>query len=107
MKRLGFEGTAMYEDSDKWEATAPVGSFPGGASPFGALDMAGNVAEWTDDLYRSYTGTASSYQDGPHRVVRGGAWSQGAASLVRGASRDNNNPAGRPVNVGFRCARGE
>jgi len=106
-KRLGLEAAAMYEASDKWEATAPVGSFPQGASPFGALDMAGNVAEWTDDLFAGYKGTASTFQDGPHRVVRGGAWNETVASWVRGASRYSANPMSRAVDLGFRCARPE
>ena len=106
-KRLGVEATTMYQDSDKWEATAPVGSFPAGASPFGALDMAGNVAEWTKDWYAGYAGTASHFKDGPHRVIRGGAWTEATASAVRGASRHSHRPDNRPVNVGFRCARGE
>jgi formylglycine-generating enzyme required for sulfatase activity len=106
-RRLGLEAVAMYMASDKWEATAPVGSFPQGASPFGALDMAGNVAEWTNDLYRSYKGTASTFQDGPHQVVRGGAWNDTDAPWVRGASRYSVHPVKRAVDIGFRCARSE
>jgi formylglycine-generating enzyme required for sulfatase activity len=39
---------------DGFSETAPVGSFPNGASPYGALDMAGNVWEWTNDQYSDY-----------------------------------------------------
>jgi formylglycine-generating enzyme required for sulfatase activity len=107
--RLKFaDRRAMYAGDDHWETTAPVGSFRDGASPFGALDMAGNVAEWTEDTYHEdYAGTASHFNDGPHQVVRGGAWNHGVASWVRGASRDSYNPAMRSVNIGFRCARSE
>jgi formylglycine-generating enzyme required for sulfatase activity len=99
---------AMYPGNDLWEATAPVGSFRDGASPFGALDMAGNVAEWTEDVYSDdYTGTASHFDDGLHRVVRGGAWNDGEARWVRGASRYSGLPAKPLVDVGFRCARSE
>jgi formylglycine-generating enzyme required for sulfatase activity len=107
LKRLGGEAASMYEASDTWETTAPVGSFPHGASPFGALDMAGNVAEWTGDTYGGYKGTPSAFKDGPHRVFRGSAWTETVVSRVRGASRDSANPMSRAVNLGFRCARAE
>ncbi len=55
----------------------PVGSFPSGASPFGVLDMAGNVDEWTSSLYAPYPGAdadvpaAEEWAGDPH-VTRGG-----------------------------------
>ncbi|MDI9549603.1 MAG: SUMF1/EgtB/PvdO family nonheme iron enzyme [Chloroflexota bacterium] len=51
--------------------TAPVGSLPAGASPYGALDMAGNVAEWT----------ATKVDFADDRIVRGGSWYELAGSL--------------------------
>jgi formylglycine-generating enzyme required for sulfatase activity len=56
--------------------TTPVGSFPAGASPYGALDMAGNVWEWTDSWYKPYPGnTRSNPNYGElYRIVRGGSW---------------------------------
>lgn len=52
-------------DAD-FEGTTTVGSFPAGASPYGAMDMVGNVQEWTE----------TPYYDRSHvlRVVRGGKW---------------------------------
>jgi len=63
---------------DGYEYTAPVGSYPQGASPFGALDMTGNVCEWCSSLYKHYPysgddGREDSSADGA-RVVRGGSW---------------------------------
>ncbi len=72
---------AGYEDG--YVETAPVGSFPLGVSPVGALDMTGNVAEWCEDQF-----DASLYQHSPprdpigknsledNRVARGGSWRQ-------------------------------
>lgn len=51
--------------NDNVEDTTPVGSYPAGASPYGVLDMAGNVWEWTSNLYPHYA---------DWRVVRGGSW---------------------------------
>jgi formylglycine-generating enzyme required for sulfatase activity len=63
--------------------TTPVGCFPKGASCFGALDMAGNVEEWTADLYAPYTGGRAVADDladlaikGSYRVCRGGAFTR-------------------------------
>ena len=92
--------------------TSQVGSYPSGASPYGALDMAGNVREWVRDWYRSdYYGSYAvdgwpSNPTGPtsgtYRVIRGGSWSSDRL-LVRAAFRID----GRVLlpDWGFRCAR--
>lgn len=88
--------------------TTPVGNYPAGASPYGALDMAGNVWEWVADGY-----DPSYYADAPttnppggttanQRVVRGGAWGVDARA-VRAANRFWAFP-GRNDTDGFRCA---
>ena len=87
--------------------TTPVGSYPDGASPFGCLDLAGNVQEWCLDIYqRNYYGRAISHNpQGPEGgiscVVRGGSW---ADSSIRGADRSQATPPHRLSTIGFRCA---
>lgn len=87
-----------------------VGSYPAGSSPFGVLDMAGNVAEWVQDWYGENYYTLSSYTNPPgpakgeFRVLRGGSW-YNLASAMRAAFRLWNYPDLRSDTVGFRCAR--
>lgn len=103
------KGAPMYTTSDGWKTTAPVGSFPAGASPTDALDMAGNVWEWTADWYGAYTAAALKNPPGPSqgdvRVLRGGAWDVVATTWVRAAVRLTDAPASRRYYLGFRCAR--
>jgi formylglycine-generating enzyme required for sulfatase activity len=96
--------------NDGWPKPAPVGSYPGGASWVGALDMAGNVWEWTSSIYRPYPynprdGRENNADVSPKRTLRGGSWNWLAAEL-RGATRDDY--AGNNASsdwYGFRCAR--
>jgi len=91
--------------------TVPVGSKSKGASPYGALDMAGNVWEWVSDRYQedTYQATPARNPQGPKKgtgqVMRGGSWSEPAVN-VRCACRSWYMPDARYFNLGFRCARG-
>ena len=91
--------------------TTVVGSYPKGVSPYGAYDMAGNVAEWIADWYGEnyYANSPGSNPTGPasgeYRVMRGGAWN-GNDENMRSALRLWH--ISTPINsgfVGFRCVR--
>jgi formylglycine-generating enzyme required for sulfatase activity len=88
--------------------TTEVGSYPEGASPYGALDMAGNVWEWVSDGYdptyyaQSPTANPPGGTSANQKVVRGGAWGVDAQA-VRAANRFWAFP-GRNDTDGFRCA---
>ena len=92
--------------------TTTVGSYPKGASPYGALDMAGNVWQWVADWYQSgyyaTLGNNASNPQGPAsgdgRVLRGGSW-DGNLDDVRSAYRNWSDPTITFDSIGFRCSR--
>jgi serine/threonine-protein kinase len=89
--------------------TSRVGSYIFGASPYGAMDMAGNVWEWVADWYRNgyYKDSPDANPTGPEtgslKVFRGGAWDE-PGWLVRAATRASGDPQEGYPDVGFRCA---
>lgn len=92
-------------------ATTPVATYQQFASPYGCLDMLGNVWEWTDTWFNPYPGFrafpyegySKTYFDGAHRVLRGGSWATSRWAL-RNSFRNWYHPYRREMFAGFRCA---
>lgn len=89
--------------------TSEVGSYPAGASPYGVLDMAGNVSEWVSDWYSEDYYSISPYLNptgpamGSLKVCRGGDYDL-YWYFLRTAFRDSPDPDTASVAIGFRCA---
>ncbi len=104
-----YANARYYSDDMCRGDTTAVGSYPNGASPYGALDMTGNVWEWVADWYDGNYYQSSPVQNpqGPDngyvKVLRGGSMFEGA--IVRAASRDSNDILWRYFYIGFRCAQ--
>jgi formylglycine-generating enzyme required for sulfatase activity len=95
---------------DVLKAPAEIGSYPGGASPYGVEDMAGNVAEWVANWYDPKVYASDTVVRDPRgpatgrlKVVRGGGW-QSREYSVRASARMARRPLERSETVGFRCA---
>ncbi|HHZ92662.1 TPA: formylglycine-generating enzyme family protein [Candidatus Poribacteria bacterium] len=108
---MDFDASKCNTREDGPGMTTPVNQYPDGASAYGLIDMAGNVAEWCSDWYqevhssslrRNPTGPSS----GEHRIVRGGSWRY-SASAARCAARYWCPPEHRRDNTGFRLAKSQ
>lgn len=92
--------------------TNAVGSYPQGASPYGALDMAGNVWEWVNDWFSETYYAESPYlnptgpDDGTYKLVRGGQWYNCWFALRTSFRHYFGNELQPPEEkTGFRCAK--
>jgi len=98
-----FDASKGNTDETGIGQTSAVGIFLDGASPFGLLDMSGNVWEWclTDYSNPQLRAEDENISSGASRVLRGGSWfiNQGSA---RAAARSGSNPGNRSSNNGFR-----
>ncbi len=102
---------------DGYEYSAPVGSFPNGASIFGVMDLSGNVAEWCLDWYdntyyweRPFDNPTGP-ETGTEKVIRGGSYiMQGYDDdgfYFRTSARDSKEPDSRRTFIGFRLVENE
>ena len=87
--------------------TMPVGSFPNGASPYGVMDMAGNVFEWTSSWYKGYPGTKNKhpFYGETMKVSRGGGFMTPTYPYSLTFSRSALSPERKHRTTGFRCAK--
>jgi formylglycine-generating enzyme required for sulfatase activity len=91
------------------DGVVKVGSYPGGASPYGVLDMSGNAREWVYDYSGAYPSSMVTDPAGPptgsSRQTRGGGFTSGA-DLLTTYARLLHPPEDTLENIGFRCAKG-
>ena len=110
------ESLLNYDWNEK--DTTSVGSYPEGASPYGALDMAGNVFEWVADWFAIDYYKISPFinpvgpPNGESRVLRGGSWSDNydpdhGSDWFATYLRHNSGSSEEAWRVGFRCGAGE
>ncbi|MEI7990611.1 MAG: bifunctional serine/threonine-protein kinase/formylglycine-generating enzyme family protein, partial [Chloroflexota bacterium] len=104
----GSPDKSMANYNNNIKDTVAVGSYPSGASPYGLLDMAGNILEWVYDWYDE-----NYYQNSPdrnpegaisgqYRGMRGGSWDNESGGL-RTAGRGRSDPDDGDGDFGFRC----
>jgi formylglycine-generating enzyme required for sulfatase activity len=89
----------------------PIGSKPAGASPYGVMDMAGNVWEWTNDWFdenyyaNSPTNNPQGPETGSYKVTKGGDFFSRQGYEVRISGKFQYYPTNPSPAIGFRCAR--
>ena len=106
-KRANFDREWVEE-----KTLHPVGSVPGGDSPYGVKDMAGNAREWVSDWYDAeyYRHAPDRNPQGPDkkgvvRSIRGGSWHSPTSDITTTA-RGRGGFALQTHGTGFRCVRG-
>jgi formylglycine-generating enzyme required for sulfatase activity len=102
-------GLVLETSKNGGKAPAPVGSYPKGASAWGALDLWGNVAAWCQDAFTPGEDEYAAYVAGkfdpplagPERIVRGGSF-RSSGKTLKAATRDSRKPDERDWSVGIR-----
>ena len=105
MQRADLLPKMVHLQGDR--GTLPVGSFPEGASPYGALDMAGNVFEWTPSAFAPYPYRGDDGREGGSPVevaLRGGGWAHDHIGFFRTDTRSRCKPPIHSYIIGFRVA---
>jgi len=108
-KRLNPNWVIIKGYDDGYPHTSPVGAFPAGASPYGCMDMAGNVWNWCAGWYKKTCYQTGSCRDpcdpgqGWNRLQRGGCW-YSLSKFLRSANRSWLDPSLTSEGNGFRCA---
>lgn len=99
-----FDATIANTNATSPAKVSEVGQFRGGASPYGCLDMAGNVCEWTSSWYSAYPGNQLIEKEYGqlYRVLRGGSY-LGSPFDARSARRRFDLPDRTRADYGFRC----
>jgi len=89
---------------DGFLSVAPVGSFPSGAGPYGALDMIGNAWEWVDTPHSPLPKSFELKKNKNYKIIKGGGWT---SPLSLATINHRNTVAGDIKNptFGFRCAK--
>ncbi|MCA9706571.1 MAG: SUMF1/EgtB/PvdO family nonheme iron enzyme [Myxococcales bacterium] len=104
-ERNGLPPEGMLSSADDgWYGTAPVGSFPLGATQHGLRDVVGNVFEWTDSDFELYEGHPEGLEPREGKVIRGGAFNSAFAMFADPALRFPSDPEAHTHGIGFRCA---
>jgi formylglycine-generating enzyme required for sulfatase activity len=88
-----WDSTRANTDDGGSGSTTPVGSYPSGTSPYGALDMVGNVLEWTGSRCLPYPYTVTGEREDPKppgdRVLRGGSFGWSARAATRSSAEED------------------
>lgn len=104
-----WDASVVHSNQSNFQDTVEVGSFPEGASPYGAMDMAGNLWEWVNDWYSEtyYAESPDPNPTGPAegniKVIRGGGYGGFDAGMRVSVRRGDLLPSESLMFVGFRC----
>jgi formylglycine-generating enzyme required for sulfatase activity len=110
MSKRGSNFSSLWADTggdDGWAITAPVGTYPDGASLYGVQDLSGNVEEWVSDLWGPIAAVPPTVSSGMYQdhVVRGGSWDLSSIDAFAATRRSSASKDTRTSWLGFRCAR--